>query len=451
MRLLSLIVAIILTTACQPDRPVDPAPPEEGGTLVVATGNGSTTRYRDRDGDHAGPEHDLVTRFAADHGWDVEWRTFKTPGAMIEALKAGRAHLAAAGLTHLPDRDQALVPGATHTEVVEQVVCHRDDRPLPSSVEELPGVELVVAAGSSYTATLDRLSDSQPDLTYATDATDDGRGTEILLTEVARGEVECTVADSNIVRMVQRHWPHLMVAMSLGTPRETGWYAAPGGEALARLTREWRESAAGQAAVEAMRDRYYAHLGEFDFVDMRALNRRIDDRLPDYLPLFERAAAQTGMPTDLLAAMAYQESHWDPQAESPTGVRGMMMLTRNTAASLGVDDRLDPVESILGGARYLADRHDRLPADIPEPDRTYLALASYNIGRAHVLDARKLARSLDRNPDSWSDMREVLPLKADKRYYPQTKYGYARGYEPVHYVQRIRNYRDVIARAMGDE
>lgn len=125
-----------------------------------------------------------------------------------------------------------------------------------------------------------------------------------------------------------------------------------------------------------------------------------------------------------------------------------MMLTRNTAASLGVANRLDPAQAIDGGARYLADRHERLPDTIPEPDRTYLALASYNIGRGHLLDARQLARELGKDPDSWADMREVLPLKADKRYYPRTRYGYARGYEPVHYVQRIRNYRDVIREAV---
>ena len=154
------------------------------------------------------------------------------------------------------------------------------------------------------------------------------------------------------------------------------------------------------------------------------------------------------MPADLLAALAYQESHWDPQATSQTGVRGIMMLTQNTAESLGVDNRLNPAEAIDGGARYLADRHQRLPDTLPEPDRTYLALASYNIGRGHVLDARQLARELGKNPNSWEDMKDVLPLKADKRYYPQTRYGYARGYEPVHYVQRIRNYQDVISAAL---
>ncbi len=120
------------------------------------------------------------------------------------------------------------------------------------------------------------------------------------------------------------------------------------------------------------------------------------------------------------------------------------MLTGRTADSLGVDP-LDAAQAIRGGAEYLAEMHRRLPSTIPEPDRTYLALASYNIGRGHLLDARQLARDLGKNPDSWDDMREVLPLKADQRYYPRTRYGYARGYEPVHYVQRVRNYRDVIA------
>lgn len=216
---------------------------------------------------------------------------------------------------------------------------------------------------------------------------------------------------------------------------------------LAGTSREWMNSRAGDEAIMAVENKYYSYIGKFDFVDLRALNRRMDDRLPRFKDEFLKAEEKTGMPAELLAALAYQESHWDPSARSPTGVRGIMMLTQRTAGELGVKNRLDPQQAIDGGARYLADRHARLPESIPEPDRTFLALASYNIGRGHLLDARQLARNLDRNPNSWSDMKEVLPLKADKRYYPSTRYGYARGYEPVHYVQRIRNYRDVIASA----
>ncbi|MFI9652088.1 membrane-bound lytic murein transglycosylase MltF [Guyparkeria halopsychrophila] len=423
------------------------ASPFDTQQLVVATRNGPTARYLGRDQSATGPEHDLVMAFADSRGWVVDWQVHESTAEVIEALATGRAHLAAAGLTHLPARSERFEPGLVHGEVVQQVVCHRDDRPLPDTIEGLAGVDLQVTGDSSYVARLEELARTVPDLTFVADPS---RSSEVLLTQVATGEVGCTVADSSIVRMVRRYWPHLEVAMNLDQNEPVGWYAAAGHTEVAKATRRWRESEAGEAAVAAMRERYYSHIEEFDFVDMRALNRRLDDRLPHYLDEFRQASEETGLPVDLLAAMAYQESHWDPQATSPTGVRGIMMLTRPTAESLGVEDRLDPRESILGGARYLADRHARLPEDIPEPDRTYLALASYNLGRAHVLDARRLARDLGLDPDSWVDMREVLPLKADKRYYPQTKYGYARGYEPVHYVRRIRNYRDVIDQALAD-
>src|SRR5690554_1978846 len=236
----------------------------------------------------------------------------------------------------------------------------------------------------------------------------------------------------------------LEVAMNLTEGRNLGWYLPAGSDELAADAREWMNSKEGDEALGRMENLYYAYIGDFDFVDLRALNRRIEDRLPNYIDLFRAAEQKTGIPADLLAALSYQESHWNPKARSPTGVRGIMMLTLNTAKSLGVTNRLDPIASIDGGARYLADRHRRLPETIPEPYRTFLALASYNIRRGHLLDARQLARDLGKNPDSWEDMEKVLPLKADKRYYPSTRYGYARGYEPVHYVQRIRNYRDII-------
>jgi len=440
------LLALFVLTGCDGSAGSGLTAPSESGVLVVATRNGPTTWYRGRDNEPTGPEESLVEAFADAHGWSVKWKVYDSTAATLDALESGRAQLAAAGLTRLPARDERFEPGLSHGEVIQQVVCHRDDRPLPDTAEELAGVDLHVTGDSSYVARLARLAGQVDGLSYETHP---DVSTEVLLTRVAQREIGCTVADSNIVRVLRRNWPHLEVAFDLGDPEPIGWYAAPGLGELAKETRQWRQSEAGEAAVKAMRERYYAYIGEFDFVDLRALNRRLDERLPRYLDTFRRAGEQTGLPVDLLAAMAYQESHWDPKARSPTGVRGMMMLTRSTARSLGVDNRLDPKESILAGARYLADRRDRLPEAIPEPDRTYLALASYNIGRAHVLDARKLARELGRDPDSWSDMRKVLPLKADKRYYPRTKYGYARGYEPVHYVQRIRNYRDVIARTLA--
>ena len=386
----------------------------------------------------------LVSRFAESKGWTVNWTMHDSTAEVLQALEAGNTHLAAAGLTHLPSRTERFTRGPAHTEITEQLVCHRDMRPMPRKPESMPEVSIAVTADSSYVETLNKLASAHEGITFTED---DSRTTEVLLSEVAEQDIDCTVADSNIVQVMRRHFPHLEVAMNLTQGNNLGWYLPAGSDDLAGTTREWMNSTDGDEAIGYIESRYYAYIGEFDFVDLRALNRRINDRLPDFIDRFAEAETTTGMPADLLAALSYQESHWDPAAVSPTGVRGIMMLTRNTAESLGVMDRLDPIAAIDGGARYLADRHRRLPDTIPEPDRTFLALASYNIGRGHLLDARQLARELGKNPDSWDDMKEVLPLKADKRYYPSTRYGYARGYEPVHYVQRIRNYRDVISSA----
>ncbi|MEO9589184.1 MAG: membrane-bound lytic murein transglycosylase MltF [Marinobacter sp.] len=420
------------------------APPQETGVLEVATRNGATTYYLDRHQNPIGPEFSLVSRFAESKGWTVNWTMHDSTAEVLQALEAGNTHLAAAGLTHLPSRTERFTRGPAHTEITEQLVCHRDMRPMPRKPESMPEVSIAVTADSSYVETLNKLASEHEGITFTED---DGRTTEVLLSEVAEQDIDCTVADSNIVQVMRRHFPHLEVAMNLTQGNNLGWYLPAGSDDLAGTTREWMNSTDGDEAIGYIESRYYAYIGEFDFVDLRALNRRIDERLPDFIDRSAEAETTTGMPADLLAALSYQESHWDPAAVSPTGVRGIMMLTRNTAESLGVMDRLDPVAAIDGGARYLADRHRRLPETIPEPDRTFLALASYNIGRGHLLDARQLARELGKNPDSWDDMKEVLPLKADKRYYPSTRYGYARGYEPVHYVQRIRNYRDVISSA----
>ncbi|WP_206609574.1 transglycosylase SLT domain-containing protein [Thiohalobacter thiocyanaticus] len=182
----------------------------------------------------------------------------------------------------------------------------------------------------------------------------------------------------------------------------------------------------------------------FDYVDIRTYIRRIDARFPEYRELFRQAAERYDLPYTVLAAQGYQESHWNARARSPTGVRGIMMLTLNTARAMGVDNRLDPKQSIFGGARYLARMMDRFSEEVTGEDRIWLALAAYNVGRAPLHDAQTLARRLDLSPHHWRDIKQVLPLLAKKEYYKDLKYGYARGTEPVRYVQRIREYRHVL-------
>ena len=134
-------------------------------------------------------------------------------------------------------------------------------------------------------------------------------------------------------------------------------------------------------------EKYLGHGDDFDYVDTRTFLRAVDAVPPQLKPLFEKYAEEIDW--RLLAAIAYQESHWMLRPLHRR-VRGMMMLTKNTAQSLGITDRTDAEQSISGGVRYLQDMMSKVPESVPENERIWFALAAYNMGYAHMLDARAL-------------------------------------------------------------
>jgi membrane-bound lytic murein transglycosylase F len=409
------------------------------GELVVLTRNAPTTWYRLR-GRTLGPEHDLVRSFADYLGVEPRFQVVHSIAEILEAISSGRAHLAAAGLTRTRMRQQHYSFGPDYRWVEQQLVCRRGG-PAPGSVVEMNGLNIRVIQDSSYVETLRRLQVGQPGLTWEETREQD---TEELLEAVWRGALDCTVADSNIVSINRRYHPELVVALALTEPEPLAWVVSPRLPELLPWIRDWMIWARENGELEALEERYYGYIDDFDYVNVAVLNRRIDERLSALRPLFEQAGQEFGLPWTLLAAMGYQESHWNPKAKSPTGVRGLMMLTRPTAREMGVENRLDPRQSIMGGARYLRRLLDRMPASIDDEDRVWLALAAYNLGPGHVRDARRLAPGLDKDPDSWADMKDVLPLLSRKRFYTGLKYGYARGHEALTYVQRVRDFQNIL-------
>jgi membrane-bound lytic murein transglycosylase F len=133
-----------------------------------------------------------------------------------------------------------------------------------------------------------------------------------------------------------------------------------------------------------------------------------------------------------------------------TGVRGLMMLTQNTADNLGVQNRSDPQESVFGGAKYIKQMIKGVPQEVEGENRLKFALAAYNIGMGHILDAQELAKKAGLNQNIWTDLKKVLPLLSQKKYSKTLKYGYARGSEPVKYVDAIYNYKDIIEKTIED-
>ncbi|MDR0588531.1 MAG: membrane-bound lytic murein transglycosylase MltF [Burkholderiales bacterium] len=196
--------------------------------------------------------------------------------------------------------------------------------------------------------------------------------------------------------------------------------------------------------IDALADRYFYHPQLVNRFDAGVFHERITKDLPAIRALFYDAQNETGIEWRLLAALAYQESQWDPEATSETGVRGLMQITMDTARYLGLNDRLNPQKSVVAGAYYLRQLKNRFPENIAEPDRTWLALASYNIGIGHVEDAQQLALERGLNPWLWTDVRKMLPLLAQPEFNKNTRYGYAKGGTAVIYVARIRAYYDIL-------
>jgi membrane-bound lytic murein transglycosylase F len=268
--------------------------------------------------------------------------------------------------------------------------------------------------------------------------------TELLL-RVASQEIDYTIVDSKLFQVYRNYLPEIRVGFEIDSRDSLAWaFPRRFDRTLIERAEQYMKFARENGDLDRVTDRYYRQVQRFDYVGTRRFIRDYTGTLPRYRRLFETAAQTKDMDWRLLAAIGYQESHWDPMAVSPTGVRGIMMLTKDTAAIMGVDDRVDPAQSIEGGAEYFLRIRDRLPAEIREPDRTWFALAAYNVGYGHLRDAQMITSRKGKDPNLWVHVRKNLPLLTQKQWYSQTRHGYARGWEPVMYVENIRNYFDIL-------
>ena len=442
MRALVLFGLCASLAACGgPGKPIPPA--RETRELVVVTRNGPTTYYEDAQGNHVGLEHDLVELFAKDLGFSVRWITAPQFEDIIPTVVQRQAHFAAAGVTLTDDRKREVSFSTAYQTVQEQVI-YNTDQPRPKSFADMVGKRIQVVAGTSYVDQLKLAKRKFPDLKWE-EIKD--RETEDLLQRVAEGEVDYVIADSHIALLTQNYFPRLDVAFDVGRPEYLAWAFPKDGDAwLYKKSIEFFAKIQRNGTLKQLLDRYYGHIERLEQADVEGFLDRMNKVLPQYRELFQQAQEQTGIDWRLLAALGYQESHWDPLATSPTNVRGLMMLTESTADLMHVTNRLDPQQSIMAGARYFQGLKDMIPDHIPEPDRTWLALASYNVGYGHLEDARVLAQRQGLNPDSWADLKKALPLLAKSAYHTTVKHGFARGGEAVILTENIRTYYDILVK-----
>jgi membrane-bound lytic murein transglycosylase F len=424
------------------------------GVVKIVTRNSPLAYYEGAAGPE-GPEYELASGFARRLGVRLEIVLAPTGAAALEAVRRNHAQIAAAGIiANAARREQALFGPVFQR--IDQHVVYRVSDPLPRSVADLLDRRIVVIRDSTHAAGLQRMAREWPALRW-TEV--DGKVPLDLLAMVANGEADVTVADSTEFSLGRHFHPDLRPAFKLAESEAVAWALAPRSTDLLPQVELYFVELEAIGKLAEILERHRRSLVRFDRVDAVNFVAGVRERLPRYRQWFEEAAAETGIDWRLLAAIGYQESRWDESARSPTGVRGLMMLTAETARRVGVRDRNDPRDSILGGARYLRLIRETIPARIDDPDRTWLALAAYNVGYGHLEDARILAQRRGRSPDAWTDVQEALPLLAQERWYTRTKSGYARGWEPVGFVRNVQTYAellrwmpvDVAASAAGGE
>jgi membrane-bound lytic murein transglycosylase F len=413
---------------------------KRSGTLHVLTRIDPTT-YFQSPGGYSGLEYDLVMLFADQLGVKAKFDVPATFAGLLSDISAGKADIAAAGLTLTEHRKRNMWFAPSYHNVTEQLI-YRSDNHKPNDINSLAKGIFEVAEGTSHVDTLMDLKKKNAGLSWTTNAEQD---TSSLLYLLHEGLIDYTVADSNQILLIRRFYPTLNIAFDISKPRQLAW-ALPRSEdtSLQKEVERFFQRITKNKTLARLIEKHYGHANSLNTVDNCTFREHKKNRLPTYKKYFDQAAKEHNMDWRLLAAIGYQESHWLENAVSPTGVEGIMMLTNDTATLLNIKNRKDPAESIFGGARYFKQRIQAMSDKIPEPDRTWFALASYNVGTGHLQDAQFLTQIQGGDPNKWLDVKKRLPLLSIPKWYEKTQFGQARGDEPVQYVENIRGYYDLL-------
>lgn len=408
--------------------------------LRMITLMGSTTYFNHGKGGD-GFEYLLSKAFAKSLGVDLTVTTMDSLSGVLLAVGGPNGHFAAAGLTITPERQESKRFSHPYYHVTQKLI-YQNGTKRPRKIADLNGGKLVVIPKSSHSERLNELKKDHPELLWQEE-----EGLEMLdlMSQVHSGVANYAVVDSTAYLLDRSIYPKAREAFDLTEPQPIAWAFPLNGDrslvdAANRFLKDFEES--GELAH--LKKQALTRTNQFNLAGSQLFLKRIKTRLPKFEKLFKATAKEYDLDWQLLAAMAYQESHWNEKAKSPTGVRGLMMLTRPTAKEMGVTDRLDPEQSMEGGVKYFLKIKSRIPSDITDPDRTLLSLAAYNVGMGHMEDARVLTDRNNKDPDLWEDVKAHLPLLQQRKYFSTVRYGYARGKEPVVYVQNILYYKSIL-------
>ncbi|WP_084067798.1 membrane-bound lytic murein transglycosylase MltF [Desulfocicer vacuolatum] len=407
------------------------------------TDNNGNAYYTYR-GESMGFEYELARAFA--DFLDVELEVL-TPGwnSMISMLETGKGDFIGAALTITQRRQVNLLFSQPYMQVQQQLIYHKTT-PGIKTLEDLKGKTVHVRRNTSYHDCLEKLKESGIDLNIALL---DNTPSEEIIGMVAAKKIDYTVADSNIAQLNRRYYPDIVIGMAIKGVEFLGWAVNPREIKLMDRINLFFYSINKTGYYQKLVQTYYGNLDNFDYFDVKKFHKRLETRFPKYRKYIIQESFKYGFDWRIVAALVYQESHFDPLARSFTGVRGLMQVTASTAREMGISNRLNPVQSLRAGIKYLHVMYQKFD-DIEDPDEKLLfAIGSYNVGYGHVRDAQRLAIKESLDPLKWASLEKTLPLLSKRKYYRKTRHGYARGWEPVRHVQQILMYYDILKKKLA--
>lgn len=410
----------------------------KNGVVRMITNN-SLNSYYIYNGKPTGFEYDLALEFAKYLNVELD---IVTPGwnNMFTYLETNKGDFIASGLA-ITHQWLEKVNFSIPYQTIRQHVVHHKLVFGPKNRDDLTYRTIHVSRGTAYQARLEQIKNSGIDFNYILH---DNTATEELIRMVNEREIKFTVAVNNIAYLNQRYYPDIRIGIPIQEKQSLAWAVNKQDSNFLEKMNKFFLYANETGILQRLTNKYYPNIDKTDPFNLKAFHRKIRTRLPKYKKIIVEESAKYGFDWKLIAAVIYQESHFNPNARSFTNVRGIMQVTTVTAQEMGIQNRLNPKQSIMAGIKYLDKMVKKFDYFDDEYEQLIYALASYNVGYGHVTDAMEIAETMDMDGTKWQNLKQILPLLSNPKYYKKTKYGYARGWEPVQYVERILTYFDVL-------
>jgi membrane-bound lytic murein transglycosylase F len=442
-----MVLPLLLSCSKQPEpapKPTKPASISDAKIIRFITFNSPNTYFLNERNEYVGLEYELAKSFVAYLGKEYQLKLIVVDNFsdVLPALLTHKADIAAADISITQERKKLYDFSTPIQQVQQQIIYNRNTNSRPVKLQALADKNIVIPTGTSFVERLKEVSQKVEGIHWEER---ENTNVENLVEALAQEEIDYTIVDSHLLSLMQYYYPQIGAGISLGNPDQIAWaFAKNVKPELQTKVNQFFKKIKANGTLRNLIDRYHGNTKRLNPLDVKTFLSRSQTLLPKYERLFKHAQDVTDVDWRLIAAISYQESHWDTYNTSPTNVRGLMMLTEDTSDMMNVTDRLDPNQSIKAGAKFFLWIKERFPERIPEPDRTFMALASYNIGFGHVEDARILAQRTKLNPDSWADVKQSLIKLRDAKYYTKAKYGYCSCGAPVIYTESIRSYYQIM-------